>query len=284
MTSSPTQSPGETVAIVGVGLLGGSIALGAKSRGFVSRVIGIGRNRERLAAARDAGIVDEISTDFDAAAKASLTFVCTPVDRIARDVLQLLDIAPAMLITDVGSVKGAICQRLQDDNRARQSFVGSHPLAGSERQGWEAASADLFENRHCVVTPWDDSDPRAVERIVSFWERLGMQVHTVDATTHDRLLALTSHLPHAVAAALAALLSPEDDPFAATGFRDTTRIAMGDPGLWTPIFLQNRGAILAQIDEFAASLTALRDYLEREDTEGLTAFLTKAQANRTRLQ
>ena len=230
-----------TVAIVGVGLIGGSLAVALKQRGAASRVIGVGRNAQRLDTARSAGLIDDISTDVAAAAKQSqLVVVCTPVDRIVADVRLAAAAMPAgSLITDAGSVKGHICAELADLSAGAVTFIGSHPLAGSERNGFEHASPTLFDQRLCVLTPLASSPPDQLQRLHRFWQAVGMTTCELSPPDHDVALAFASHLPHAVAAALALSLPPEHRPFAATGFRDTTRIAGGDPGLWTAIFLQN---------------------------------------------
>ena len=274
----------ETIAIVGVGLIGGSIALAAKSRGAVHTVIGVGRNALRLEQARRAGIIDEGLVDLAAAARrADLIVFCTPVDRIVAGVREAAQTCrEGTLITDVGSVKGSIVRALASGLPDGVVFVGSHPLAGSEQQGFQNADARLFENRVCVVTPLVDSLPFAVEKIARFWEGLGLTVVEMTPEAHDTALAETSHLPHLAASALAGTLSPGNSSLAASGFRDTTRIASGDPDLWTAIFLANRRQILASLTKFDQLLAEFRQALEHNDAEGLKRLLVAAKANRER--
>jgi prephenate dehydrogenase len=276
--------PFGTIAIVGVGLIGGSIALAAKSRGVAQTVIGVGRNALRLEQARRAGIIDEGLVDPTAAARrADLLVFCTPVDRIAAGVREAAQTCcEGTLITDVGSIKGSIARGLAVGLPGGVAFVGSHPLAGSEQQGFQNADARLFENRICVVTPLVDSLPLAVEKIARFWEGLGMTVVEMTPEAHDAALAETSHFPHLAAAALAGTLSAENVSLAASGFRDTTRIASGDPDLWTAIFLANRRPVLASLTKFDQVLAEFRQALEHNDAEGLKKLLVAAKENRER--
>lgn len=278
------SDPLDTLAIVGVGLLGGSVAAAARRNGLVRRVVGIGRNRERLEAARAAGLLDDIGTDVAALHDASLIVVCTPVDQIARDVAEIVPVAlPSALITDVGSVKGPICREVDADPRTRGRFVGSHPIAGSEQQGWEHASPDLFRGRTCVITPTESSRAEHVEQLERFWSALGMVTVQLSPEEHDRNLALTSHLPHVAASALASLLSDSSRPFAATGFRDTTRVAAGSPDLWVPILLQNADAVTERIAELSDRLEQLRDAIRRQDAAAIHKILADGQTQRQRL-
>jgi len=286
MSNSPLpRSLEETVVIVGVGLIGGSLAAALKQRRVAERVIGVGRNAERLATAKSAGLIDEGFTDIAAAARqARLTVVCTPVDRIVDDVRQTAGAMPAgSLITDAGSVKGTICESLADLSTGPATFIGSHPLAGSEKQGFEHASANLFEGRLCVITPTKNSPLEQVQRLHRFWQGVGMRTEELPADRHDAALALTSHLPHAIAAVLARTLKPELAPLAATGFRDTTRIAAGDPELWTAILLQNSNAMIAALGAWEVKFAELRSALEHRDGPSLKKLLQQAKTIRDAL-
>jgi prephenate dehydrogenase len=272
-----------TLGIVGVGLLGGSVALAAKSRGLVQRVIGVGRNASRLEAAQDAGVIDVGATELEALAGADLVVVCTPVDRIAGDVIAVAACTGAeCAVTDVGSIKGAIVRDVIPAAAARK-FVPAHPLAGSEQAGWEAGSATLFEGRVCVLTPGSHPDPQRVQRVEQFWRGLGMRIVRLAPDEHDRMLALTSHLPHVVAAALATLVGDEERPFAATGFRDTTRIAAGDAAVWTPILLGNGASLVESLDRLTDELARLRDAVTRGDADAITQWLATARECRNAL-
>jgi prephenate dehydrogenase len=273
-----------TIAVVGVGLIGGSIALAAKRRGVVRHVIGIGRSSARLEAARSGGLIDAASTSFDAARDADLVVVCTPVDRIADDVRAVAArLRPGALITDAGSVKVAICRELATGVPDGLVFVGAHPLAGSEKSGWEHADPDLFEGRVCVVTPRDDGPRDAVGRVESFWRELGMDVVRMTPEEHDRVVAFTSHLPHVAASALASLLAESNGQLAATGFRDTTRIAAGDPDLWTAICLENSEPVGEQIGLLIERLAEYHRAIAGQDADALRRLLRVAKERRNAL-
>lgn len=277
-----SQSPQfERIAVVGVGLIGGSIALASKARGIAGTVIGVGRRQDRLEQAQRQGILDDFVTELTALSDVNLAVVCTPVDRIALDVTSLLEsTGPDMLVTDAGSVKGTICNTVERSVCKAGRFVGAHPLAGSHHTGFEHARRDLFVDRYCVLTPTESTDPRATRRIHQFWERLGMRVREMSPEQHDQILAVTSHLPHLTAAATASLLDERSVEFAATGFRDTTRVAAGDPNLWTAICLANAEQLVNATDQLVSILTRFREAMVRGDSEELTCLLAEAQARR----
>lgn len=282
--SSKTPDPDKLIlAVYGVGLLGGSVALAAKQRGLVSRVVGIGRNPERLQAAVEKGLIDEfVTSPADGGGTWNLAVVATPVDRIADDVRALANASRAgAVLTDVGSVKGSVCESIGDSPAGGVTFVGSHPLAGSERSGFEVATADLFEERVVVV---DDTAPAGAVSLVSgFWKQLGARVVHLDPQSHDAALATTSHLPHTVAAALAAMLEADQRPLAASGFRDTTRVAAGDADLWVPILLSNADALEASLNGFAESFDRFRDAIRQRDAGELKKLLQLAKRSRDAL-
>jgi len=229
MNSIPTQSMSEpAIVIAGVGLIGGSIAAALRARGFDGRVIGLGRNQARLDAAVDAGLLDEATTSVnDAAAEARLVVFCTPVAQVVDGVREFAAHSrPGTLITDVGSVKAAICAALEhvSAERTECEFVGSHPIAGSERAGFEHADAELFQNRTCVITPGTATPQDCVDRLRTFWKFLGAIVFEMSPEQHDSSLALTSHLPHLVASLLAAMLSEEHIHLTGSGFRDDASV------------------------------------------------------------
>jgi prephenate dehydrogenase len=274
----------EVIAIIGVGLIGGSIGAAVKRRHLARTVIGIGRNEARLQGAREAGLIDVASTLLDGIRDADLVIVCTPVDRIAADVLAAAaHLRPGSVITDAGSVKAAICRDIESARLPEGvRFVGSHPLAGSEKAGWEYADADVFQGRVCVVTPEPASEN--CERVLQFWESLGMQTVVMSPDAHDRAVAITSHLPHVVAAGLASMLLEELIPLAATGFRDTTRIAAGDADLWTSILISNAGPVKDGLSRLMQRLGQIHDALAADDAEAIRRFLASAKANRDVLE
>lgn len=276
----------ETIAIVGVGLIGGSIAAAVKTRGVANRVIGVGRTAERLHAAADHGLIDEGQTDISqAAAQADLIVFCTPVDRIAAGVREAMPhCRPGTLITDAGSVKASICGELAAELADGVIFVGSHPLAGSEKQGFEYADAELFNDRICVVTPDSSTPEDSTERISRFWQALGMKVLVRTPEEHDRLLAVTSHLPHLLAASLATLLDAENRDFAASGFRDSTRIAASDPALWAAILDANSEATADAVDRLLSVVLEFRESLAHSDRERLQNLFETAKRNRDTLK
>ncbi len=279
-----TQSKFNCIAIIGVGLIGGSVALAARRWGAADRVIGYGRNQDRLAAAQKAGVIDGAVTSLAELDSADLVIVCTPVDRIAGDVLQVLSEVnrPEQIITDVGSVKHQILQEIELSSPGA-NFVGSHPLAGSHHTGFEHASPDLFQGRRCVLTPTTDrlNDP-ATLRVREFWERIGMQVNVMPSDLHDQILASTSHLPHLAASVVAGIVSPEHLEFAATGYRDTTRVAAGDPELWAAIMTMNAPAMVEGIDQMISLFSRYRDLIAAGRQRDLVPLLEEARGRRLR--
>lgn len=275
----------ETVAIVGVGLIGGSIGLALRQRGLALRVIGIGRGQASLRTARRVGAVTNTTVELaKGVAEADLVIVCTPVGHIVDHVRQVAQHCPkGTLITDAGSTKQAIIQQLDGPLERDCRFLGSHPLAGSEKAGCAHASADLFEGRVAILTPTLNTRAEDYDRLEQFWAGLGSVVIQMSPAEHDRALALTSHLPHAVAAALVAVLPESLFRLAGTGFQDTTRIASGDAELWNQIFFANRANVLAAMDQFAHRLGLLRTALEKQDPTALNDLLTIAKKNRDAL-
>ena len=268
------------IVVVGVGLIGGSIARALKDRGLARQITGLGRNRERLLAAQQAGLLDAVATSASELEPFSLAIVCTPVDRIPEDVRSLQSVAPPQaLITDAGSVKARICRELGSPSPGQATFLGSHPMAGSEQGGWEHSSPHLFEGRICALTPTGHSEP-TIQDIERFWSALGMGTIRLAPEQHDRIVALTSHLPHATAAALASLLTPDAWPLAATGFRDTTRVASGDPALWTSILIENREAVADHLRELIDSLNQLATALDSGHATDIEALLAKGKSAR----
>ena len=273
----------ETVAIVGVGLIGGSLAAALRQRKATCRVIGVGRDSSRLALAKKAGLIDDGFTDIASVVRlANMIVFCTPVERIAEGVREALSGSPtdpSLLITDAGSVKGPICKALADV----PNFIGAHPIAGSHRHGFEAADGQLFEGKVCVITPNSSTAQDQVHRLERFWQSIGMNTVTMAPDEHDRTLAMTSHLPHVVAAALAGTLTPDKRFFTGTGFRDTTRIAAGDPALWSGVLLQNSEYVVAGIDAVQNRLESIRLALTLGNTAILQQLLEEGRAKREAL-
>ena len=272
----------KTVAIVGVGLIGGSIGLALRRGKLADRVIGVGRDLKKLRGACRRGIVSEVSDNLEQGVRdADLVIVCTPVASIVEQVRHVATACPRhALITDVGSTKSTIAAALIQKQLGGVTFVGSHPLAGSEKSGCENARDVLFDGQIVIVTPTPSTPESAVRKTVQFWQQLGAEVRRMSPRDHDRAIAMTSHVPHLVASALAASTSAELLPLAATGWSDTTRIASGDVRLWEQILMHNRGHVLKSLDKFEKVLTSLRNSLESEKPRQLKSILAKGKQHR----
>ena len=280
----------QELAIVGVGLLGGSVAKAARAGGLARRVVGVGRDTARLRPALEDGTLDAATTDLDAGVrKADFVLLAAPVLAIEGLLERVWRAASeGTVITDVGSTKRNIVRAAERLAAARPlTFVGSHPLAGSEQSGYRAARADLFRGATVVVTPTDRTELAALKRATEFWEALGARVSSLDPETHDRAVAAISHLPHLIACALvdgAGRVEPSALDLAARGFRDTTRIAAGDPEMWTEIFLANRDALSASVEAFQQALADLQRAIDAGVPEALRAALARIKATREALR
>ena len=274
-----------TVAIVGVGLIGGSIGLALKKRKLAAEVVGIGRRQTSLRIARRVGAVDATTTDLaKGVARAELIVICTPVDLIVDYARQAAEHCPeGTLITDAGSTKARIVAALDGRLARGCRFLGSHPLAGSEKSGSAHASADLFEGRIALITPTKSTHAEDYDMIERFWRSLGSVVVQLSPDEHDRALALTSHLPHLTAAALMHTLPDSLFRLTGSGWLDTTRIAAGDAQLWTQIFLHNREHLLAALDRLDHCLAAFREALRTADAAEIEKLLAFAEKNRNAL-
>jgi prephenate dehydrogenase len=256
-----------TLSVVGLGLLGGSVALAARRRRAAARILGTDHCPAALDRAREAGLLDEAVTGLRPAVEpADVVVFCAPVDAIARLALSAAPFCrPGALLTDVGSTKARIVQDLDGRLPPGVDFVGAHPLAGSEKHGLEHARADLFDGRLVLLTPGPATERAALERARAFWESLGARAQTMAPEEHDRALALTSHLPHLVASALAGTLPPEWRGLTGTGFRDTARLAAGPPAVWAPVFRANRAAVLDALGRLEGQLARFREALGGEE-------------------
>lgn len=274
----------EGIAIVGLGLLGGSVGLAVRRKGLARRVYGIGRSAERLEQAVACGAIDDFALDFSPASRCELVVVCTPVGRIVRDVRAAAEAAkPGTLIVDVGSTKANLAAELSEGLPQGVEFVGCHPIAGSQRSGVESASAELFEKRVTVITPVASTTPDGLARAHAFWRSLGSRTIELDPQRHDRILATTSHAPHLVAAAMA-MATPQDWlPFCGGGWRDLTRIAAGSPDNWAQIFLANRAGLLEAIADVEQRIAALRDAIETNQQAALETLLQQGKDHRDAL-
>jgi prephenate dehydrogenase len=274
-----------TVAIVGVGLIGGSIGRGLQARKLAARVIGVGRSRASLEAARRTGAVTETALDPAAVAEADLVVVTTGVKSIPG-LLEAIDrsIRPGTLLTDAGSTKASIVAAWEKRRKSRRGrFVGSHPLAGSHRRGPEAADGELFTGRVAVVTPAAATPTADVEAIGEFWSALGATVFVMSPREHDRIVAATSHAPNVMAAAIAAATSPAALPFTAGGWRAPTRIAAGDAELWADILLDNAGPLGTALGRIATAAERILAAVVAGDRRRLVTRLSRAKDARDAL-
>jgi prephenate dehydrogenase len=280
----------ERLAIVGVGLLGGSVAKAVRAQGLAREIVGVGRDPARLAPAVSEGVLDRATTDVAAGvAGADRVLLAAPV--LANEGL-LARVWPAAaagaLLTDVGSTKRGIVAAAERLIVARSEvhFVGSHPMAGSEKSGYAVARPDLFRGATVVVTPTETTPAAAAKGVGEFWAALGARVVVLDPDTHDRAVAAISHLPHVAAWALVdavARFEPGALQIAARGFKDTTRIAASDPDVWREILVDNRAALRASLTAFRTALDELERLVMADDGAALTAFLARVKAMRERL-
>lgn len=279
------MKPLRSVAIVGVGLIGGSIGMALRKRNLAQTVIGIGRRQESLRIARRMGAVTSTTVELaKGVADAELVVICTPVGRIVADVLAVAErCPPGTLITDAGSTKQTIVAALDGRLPRGCRYLGGHPLAGGEKAGPGHAQADLFEGRVAVLTPTRDTRAEDFDFLEDFWSSLGSMVMQMPPEEHDRLLALTSHLPHAAAAALATMVPETCFRLTGAGFLDTTRVAGGDPELWGQILMANRENMVKVLRQYQAELNGLASALAAGDERRLHEILSRAKNNRNAL-
>jgi prephenate dehydrogenase len=264
------------ITIIGLGLIGSSLAWALKKSGQVGEVFGVDINEETVGYAARKGIIDSGSKELEDAVKHSdvvviATYVST-IPTIARTVSS--SASEGTIVTDVGSVKEKIVKAIEDFFPPHLYFVGGHPIAGTERSGVEASDSDLFRGKRCILTPTPKTNPEALARVKNLWESVGSRVFSMDVETHDRVFAFVSHLPHVVAYALLNSIVFQEEPenlleFAGGGLRDYTRIGASSPEMWSSIFLSNKENILEAIREFKKAIKAIERMIEREDWNGL---------------
>lgn len=273
------------LTILAPGLLGGSVARAARARGVASRIVVWSRRPESRLKLREQSWCDAVAdTPNEAVRGASLVVLAAPVDQIVPLARQIApDLSTGALVTDVGSVKGEISRLGHAALAPKAHFVGAHPMAGSEKTGWEHSSAGLFERRTCFVTPLDDTHADATAAVVKFWHDLGSDVVTVAPDRHDEIVAHISHLPQVVASSLCAFLTQKDHTwrnYSGGGLRDTTRIAGSDPVIWRAILEQNRDEVLRALGQFEDEIHGFRTALANRDFVEVTARLERAKAYR----
>jgi prephenate dehydrogenase len=276
------------MTVVGVGLIGGSLARAAREHGLVSRIIGLGRGEENLRRARELGVIDVMETDWEKGLRdAEIVVLATPVESIVQLLPRVASLCQdETIVTDVGSVKGSIVQEAERTLPTPGRFVGGHPIAGTENSGAEASFATLFVDRKTILTPTERTDPEALGKVRRLWEAVGSTVVLMDTEHHDRVMGFVSHLPHVVAYALVHTVYSEDQRegnlarFSAGGFLDFTRIASSHPEMWRDICLMNRDALLEAIESYALTLDKLKELILAKDGKGLEEHF--AQCRKTR--
>ena len=278
------------LAIIGVGLIGGSMARALREEGVVQEVVGCGRGKANLDKAVELGVIDHYSHDITKAVLgADLVVLAVPLGAMQASFEALRGaLAADAVVTDVGSVKGSVVEDAKRVfGRVPGFFVPGHPIAGTERSGVEAAFAELFRNRRVILTPLQQTDPGALERVEQVWKLCGAEVTQMSVAHHDEVLAATSHLPHMLAYSLVdslARLKENDEIFryAAGGFRDFTRIASSNPTMWRDICLANREALEQMLQRFTDELKDLAELLRAGDGGGLLALFERAKSARDR--
>ena len=286
MSTAGTNRLFGTACLIGVGLEGGSLAINIKRHGLAERVIGVARREETLARVRDLGLVDEATDDVCAAvAEADLVVFCTPIGAYAELADKLSGVFKEdAIVTDVGSVKQAAIRDIGPAIPDNVHFVPGHPIAGTEHSGPDAAFLELFEDRYVILTPPPGTDEAAVEKVKALWEACGSMVEIMDAQHHDRVLGITSHLPHLIAYTIVATAADLEEStrqevirYSASGFRDFTRIAASDPVMWRDIFLNNRESVLEILQRFSEDLTALQRAIRWGEGETLEQVFTRTR-------
>ena len=275
----------KNITIIGVGLLGGSIGLGLRANSCNSRITGYGHRRQSLERAVEFNAIDRYSLDLaDAVQDADLVILCTPVGLFAPILQELAPLLkPGVIITDVGSTKRSVVRLAAELIPDNVHFVGSHPMAGSEKRGVEYARADLFHGAMCILTPTAATDPKSLSLVEAFWHSLQMRLIRLSPEEHDAAVADISHLPHVLAAALLSMQAQSALPLSGKGFLDATRIASGDAALWRDIILDNRDNLKAGLDRLQKELASFRKLLSPAKAESLALWLQSAAQRRDQL-
>jgi prephenate dehydrogenase len=283
--NNPLHIP--VVAIVGVGLIGGSLALALKEAGVAGRILGFDLDQHNLVQALQLGIIDHACSGVEELFAADLIFLATPVLAMPAALTAIAPhLKPGAILTDGGSVKGAVISALEPLLSPTLRYVPGHPISGTERSGAQAAFATLFRGKRCILTPTECTDPQALALVTALWQAVGSEVMLMDAEKHDRILAAISHLPHMVAYALVNAVGSYDRYeenillYSAGGFRDFTRIASSDPTMWRDIALTNRDALLEMIERFEADLAQLKEAIRIADAPALHSYFLRSKLNR----
>jgi cyclohexadieny/prephenate dehydrogenase len=284
-----TEPHFKRIALIGFGLIGGSIARAARAQGLVDEIVTTARSAKTRARVVELGVVDAVvETNAEAVKEADLVILCIPVGAcgaVAQEIATHLK--PGAIVSDVGSVKSAVVRDMAPHLPANVHFVPAHPVAGTEHSGPDSGFAELFINRWCILTPPEGADQGAVAKLRAFWAAIGAKVEVMTPDHHDLVLAITSHLPHLIAYTivgtadeLAQVTSSEVIKFSAGGFRDFTRIAASDPTMWRDVFLANKDAVLEMLGTFNEDLSKLTRAIRRSDGEALFDHFTRTRAIR----
>lgn len=279
----------DTIALIGIGLIGSSLARVIKREGLADKIVISTRSEATLARAKELGLGDGYTLDSAEAVKnADLVIVSVPVGssgEVARQIAASLK--PGAIVTDVGSTKGSVIAQMQPELPANVHFIPGHPLAGTEYSGPDAGFADLFINRWCILTPLEGTDPDAIAKLTKFWEACGSRLDTMDPLHHDRVLAIVSHLPHLIAYNIVGTASDLEEvtnseviKYSASGFRDFTRLAASDPTMWRDVCLHNKDAILEMLSRFSEDLASLQRSVRWGDGDALFDLFTRTRAVR----
>jgi prephenate dehydrogenase len=276
------------LAVVGVGLIGGSLALALKAAGAVGEVVGIGRGLENLQKALELGVVDRFTRDLaEGVSEADLVFLSTPVLTLSEVAAAVIpQMKQGAILTDGGSVKGAVVRAIEPLLPEGIHFVPGHPVAGTEKSGAEAAFPTLYKGRRCILTPTERTDRGALELVRKVWEAAGSEVVVMEVEKHDRILAAISHLPHMVAYSLVNAVGSYDRyeenilEYSAGGFRDFTRIASSDPTMWRDIALSNREALVEMMERFTTFFVELKEDILLGDGDKLYEFFLRSKRSR----
>ena len=269
------------VTIMGPGLLGASLVLAIREKSLAESVLIWARSEQTAEKARSKLPADEVETDpVKSVMGSDMVIICTPVETMSSILSTIVNhLEEGCLVTDVGSVKGIICENAKDLFKFNDvSFIGSHPMAGSEKSGMEHAHADLFSNRPAILTPEPKCNQIHLGKLIEFWEILEMTVHQLSSAEHDKVIASLSHLPHLVSSALSFTISDQAklaSRLSGQGLRDTIRISGGDPSLWTGILSENKAQVLSGLNDFEDSIRMIKNLISEEDREGLEEFLKK---------
>lgn len=271
----------DTVAIVGVGLIGGSVALALRKYNLCNKIIGVSLHKDSVDNAKRRRIIDAGSTDINIISGADLVILAVPVDTILQLSAKISRIIrPGCIVTDVGSTKKIVVEKLE---KIFPNFIGGHPLAGSEKRGTDSSRADLFTKCPVLLTPNKKTKPVVQNKIKKMWRGLGAKTLIITPELHDKALAFTSHLPHITAFSLIKTVPDNFFRFSSTGLKDTTRIAGSDPRLWTDILLSNNKNILNSIDAFEKHLAQVKKTIKNKNSKQLQTFLSTAKLKREKL-